>query len=129
MGKTRMATIPLLTVMVVEDEESVRTLTARILMQAGYNVLTAADGVEALDILAEREPPVQVVVTDIRMPRMDGITLASELALGSHAPPPKFVFMSGNAGARSTASLPGPFLAKPFTYDELLGLLRDILAV
>jgi two-component system, cell cycle sensor histidine kinase and response regulator CckA len=123
-----MATVPLLTVMVVEDEESVRTLTARILMQAGYNVLTAADGVEALDLIAEREPPVEVVVTDIRMPRMDGITLASEIALGRRVPPPKFVFMSGNAGARSAASLPGPFLAKPFTYDELLGLLRDILA-
>jgi two-component system cell cycle sensor histidine kinase/response regulator CckA len=114
--------------MVVEDEESVRTLTARILMQAGYNVLMAADGVEALDLLADREPPVEVVVTDIRMPRMDGITLASELALGGRLPPPKFVFMSGNAGARAAASLPGPFLAKPFTYDQLVGLLHDILA-
>jgi two-component system cell cycle sensor histidine kinase/response regulator CckA len=115
------------TVLIVEDEEAARALTARMLLEAGYRVLTAPDGLAALAILAGLSHPVDVVLTDLRMPRMDGETLAAYLM--ERSPTPKIVFMSGFAKTHATGRLPGPFLSKPFDCDALLATVSRVLRV
>lgn len=107
---------PRATILVVEDGDSVRSLTARMLQSAGYEVLTAADASEALMTLWGTPAHIDLVVSDVRMPGMDGETLARLIA--AHEPTCKFVFISGYPGSHT---LPGPLLAKPFEIDDLLG--------
>jgi len=109
-------------ILVVEDDEGVRTLTGRMLEQAGYQVLMAADASEALVILWETRVQIDVVVSDLMMPGMNGETLCG--LISAHAPACKFVFMSGYPGTRT---LPGPLVAKPFEMADLLGAVRGVL--
>ena len=67
------------TILLVEDEDPVRAVNARALSARGYTVLEAASGVEALEIIQERGAPVDLVVSDVVMPEMDGPTLLGEL--------------------------------------------------
>jgi CheY-like chemotaxis protein len=112
-------------VLVVEDEETVRTLAARMLAAAGFAVVTAADGVEAMAVL-DRTPDVAVVLTDLQMPRMDGHTLAQQLL--AHPDHPRLVFMTGHPEASLTQNLPGPLLLKPFTRDALTSVILAVVA-
>ncbi|HZI77573.1 MAG TPA: response regulator, partial [Gemmatimonadales bacterium] len=66
------------TVLVVEDDPALRALMARTLAAKGYRALEASDGIEALEQLAQ-EPDIELVVTDIVMPRMNGVELAQQL--------------------------------------------------
>lgn len=113
------------TVLLVDDEESVRVLTARQLEGAGYRVLTAQDGVEALRLLDTTKWPVGLVITDLRMPRMDGIQLANRLS--QRTPAPLVLFISG-ASRNAVNELPGPVLYKPFSTEDLLSQTRLLLA-
>ena len=113
------------TVLLVDDEESVRILTARQLEGAGYRVLTAQDGVEALRLLDTTEWPVGLVITDLRMPGMDGIQLADRLS--QRTPAPMVLFISGDSRNASN-DLPGPVLHKPFSTEDLLSQTRRLLA-
>jgi CheY-like chemotaxis protein len=114
-----------MTVLVVDDEPAMRALTRRMLEGEGYRVYEAADGLDALAILAEGWG-VDVMVTDIRMPRMDGRELASRLT--THSPRIPIVFMSGYDVYLGPVDLPGPILAKPFRSDQLTALVRQLLA-
>jgi two-component system cell cycle sensor histidine kinase/response regulator CckA len=109
-------------VLIVDDDIMLRTLMARCLADQGYLVLTAGDGREAL-ALAERRPGrLGLVVTDIRMPEMDGLELAAQLARLEPFLP--VIFISGFPwGGRRP---PGPFLAKPFALDALTALVRQL---
>src|SRR4029079_14027640 len=67
------------TILLVEDEDPVRAVNSRALSARGYTVLEAASGVEAMQIIEERGAPVDLVVSDVVMPEMDGPTLLGEL--------------------------------------------------
>ncbi len=96
-------------VLLVDDDAMLRELLARTLADAGYSVVTAGDGDEALALASTLREQLGLVVTDIRMPVMDGLALAASLA--EFSPPPAILFISGFAGPNQ---LPGPVLAKPF---------------
>src|SRR6185436_4084766 len=68
------------TVLLAEDNEGVRTLTVRLLQSAGYRVLEAADGVEALHVLRTATEPIDLLITDVMMPEMAGSELATHFA-------------------------------------------------
>jgi CheY-like chemotaxis protein len=67
------------TILVVDDEELIRNLVVTFLSKLGHSCLTAIDGVDALDKMKENK--IDVVITDIKMPNMDGITLTSEISI------------------------------------------------
>lgn len=112
-------------VLVVDDDPQLRGLVARAITSSGYQVLTAGDGEEALALASTLDGQLGLVVTDIRMPVMDGVALAARLA-GSHPRLP-ILFISGYATVAQTVSLPGPLLPKPFTHDQLLHHVRQML--
>ncbi len=115
------------TILLVEDEEDVRELAVDILGEAGYRVLAAADGHEALRIAAGADA-IALLLTDMVMPRMSGRQLADALVPGR--PGLRVLYMSGYAGTaagRDTLQEGAPFLRKPFTPAELLGRVRAVL--
>jgi len=119
------------TVLLVDDERDLREVTARFIAKAGYRVLTAANGAEALEV-AERHPEaIHCLVTDVMMPGMDGRQLAHRFL--SDRPDTKVVFISGYAEAliddAGRALEPGrTILAKPFSSAELTAALKTVLA-
>jgi two-component system, cell cycle sensor histidine kinase and response regulator CckA len=115
---------PAPTILVVDDAEVIRLLTARALNEEGYTVLVAADGVEALEALERGS--VSLVVADLNMPRMDGHELARRIAAGW--PDTRMLFITGHPDARLTADLPGPLLMKPYSVEELTDAVRRLLA-
>ena len=111
-------------ILLVEDEPALRVVTARMLAERGYAVVTAADGVEALEILQRSTGTIDLLVTDIAMPRMNGDELARQLIDRDIGLP--VVFLTGHAavGPQSTA---GRVLAKPVALDDLLHTIREAL--
>jgi len=105
------------TILLVEDEEQVRVVAASILRRAGYSVLAAASPGEAISIAETAEKPIDLLVTDVIMPKMNGRLLAERLVAGQ--PGIKVLFMSGytdDAIIRHGVLEPGTsFLEKPFT--------------
>ncbi len=109
-------------ILVADDEASVRHFIRVILAAAGFEVLEAVDGLEALEILRGLRGDVQLLVTDIRMPRMDGITLAS--AIAEQYPGIPILYISGYSfdfdqqqqklASHRCGFVPKPFLPKPF---------------
>lgn len=110
------------TVLVVDDEEPLRLYVTRIMEDEGYRTISAGDGAEALVLLDQSEDLVQLVITDILMPNMDGLELAARLARRAHAPP--VLFMSGN----NFINLNGPLLTKPFLPQDLGRMVRRLMA-
>ncbi len=111
------------TILVVEDQAPLRTITARILERAGYRVLTASSGPEALEIAAGGQP-IDLLLTDVVMPEMLGQRLAE--AIRETRPRLRVVFASGFARPaleQSGRVLDGPLLQKPFSSAELLSLV------
>jgi PAS domain S-box-containing protein len=117
------------TVLVVDDEASIRTITSKTLTATGYRVLTAADGAEAVALYLARRNEIAVVLTDMMMPVMDG--RATIHALMRINPEIKIVAASGLKanGESAKVSVPGVkyFLAKPYTAGTLLKTIRKIL--
>jgi hypothetical protein len=117
------------TIMVVEDEEPVRSLARRLLTAKGYTVLTAASGPDALAQLAGRSGTVHLLLTDVVMPGMGGRQLAERLRLDR--PDIKVLFVSGYSDndvlERGVVEPGAPFLPKPFTAEALLLQVRDVL--
>jgi len=118
------------TILLVEDEEGLRALNARGLASRGYTVLEAGNGVEAIDVLKRTARKVDLVVSDVVMPEMDGPTLLRELR--SSDPDLKIIFVSGYAEDAFQKHLPADgqfaFLAKPFTLKQLVAAVKDTLA-
>jgi two-component system cell cycle response regulator CpdR len=108
-------------ILLAEDEESVRLLVARALIQDGHEVVATADGAEALDVLQREGGRFDLLLTDIKMPVMDGLALA--LAVARDFPALPIVLMTGYADQRERASglesLIVDVIAKPFTLAEI----------
>jgi two-component system cell cycle sensor histidine kinase/response regulator CckA len=116
-------------VLLVEDEVEVRQFAVRALKRQGYTVLEAADGVEALEIMKNNEGKVDIVVSDVVMPEMDGPTLFKELK--SRNPSIKVIFVSGypnEAFRESLGSEDFAFLPKPFSLPQLAEKVKEELA-
>jgi two-component system cell cycle sensor histidine kinase/response regulator CckA len=116
-------------VLLVEDEEAVRRGGKRMLETRGYTVHEAGSGVEALEILEELGGQVDVVVSDVVMPEMDGPTLLREIR--KLYPDLKFIFVSGFAEDAFARNLPEGskfgFLPKPFSLKQLATTVREML--
>jgi two-component system cell cycle sensor histidine kinase/response regulator CckA len=110
------------TVLLVEDEETVRRIAERVLARGGYDVLTAAEGAEAMALSRQHSGVIQVLVTDLVMPRMSGSDLARRLM--AERPGIRVLFISGydRDAARTAGPLePGTdFIEKPFSPEVLL---------
>ena len=117
------------TVLLVEDEDAVRMGNVRALASRGYTVHEASSGVEALDKFKELDGKVDIVVSDVVMPEMDGPTLLRELLLLQ--PDIKFIFVSGYAEDAFAKNLPSEakfgFLPKPFSLKQLATVVKDML--
>ncbi len=117
-------------VLVVEDEPVVRERTAQMLREGGYRVLTAADGVDALRVVAAHDERIDVMITDVVMPRMGGPALYDALRKRDSAL--RVLYVSGYPG--ETIAHHGflregvQFLQKPFSWTSLLSKLAEILA-
>jgi PAS domain S-box-containing protein len=111
------------TVLVVEDEELVRTIVCETLTEHGYRVIEGRNPEHALALLRANREPVHLLLTDIVMPRMNGCELAQQVRL--LLPGTKVLYISGYSDR--IPSLDGDFLQKPFTPDELIGKVRAVL--
>jgi signal transduction histidine kinase/ActR/RegA family two-component response regulator len=113
-------------VLLVEDEEPVRTLTKRILDRAGYDVIAAANGEEALAIFERASEPIGLVLTDVVMPGVSGPEMLARML---RVRPVPALLMSGypDQGDVFAASSPFRIIAKPFTADVLTAAVRDTL--
>lgn len=119
------------TVMLVEDEDAVRMFGARALRNKGYNVVEAASGEEALDILKSDADTIDVLVTDVVMPGLDGPTMIRQVR-ESH-PEMKVIFISGYTEDSFRKRLDEDsgeihFLPKPFTLQQLAGVVKEVMA-
>ncbi|MFL5523383.1 MAG: response regulator, partial [Gemmatimonadaceae bacterium] len=117
------------TILLVEDEEAVRGLASRILEKQGYRVIPAQHGREAMDIAASEEGHIDLVLTDIVMPGMNGRGLVERLA--GIRPRIKSLYMSGYTDddivRRGFIEPSKVFLQKPFTSEALLQSVRKVL--
>ena len=116
--------------LIVEDDESVRTLAARALERDGHDVTVATDGAQGLDVIRKARGGYDLVVSDIRMPEMDGIEMAT--AAAREFPTMRIVLMTGYADQRERAEeLNGIILdvvQKPFTLAEIRGRVGKALS-
>ena len=112
------------TILLVEDEPPVRQLFATALSRAGYRVLEARNGQEALLVFEKHSGKIQLLLTDMRMPYMGGGELARQLR--AKHPELKLLCISGYPGA-DQEQVTGDFLAKPFSRDDLLVKVREVL--
>jgi two-component system, cell cycle response regulator CpdR len=116
-------------ILIADDEEAIRALLARALRQDGHAVVTASDGAEALDTLVRDNGGFELLLTDIRMPVMDGIALA--LAAARDYPAVTILLMTGYADQRERAHRLDAFvhdvIAKPFSVEQIKGAVREAL--
>jgi two-component system, cell cycle sensor histidine kinase and response regulator CckA len=115
------------TILLVEDEDGLRSLNARGLRSRGYSVIEASNGVEAMEALEEKDGAVDLVVSDVVMPEMDGPTLLREMR--KRNPNLKIIFVSGYAEEAFDKSLPEneqfAFLPKPFALSALVEKVKE----
>lgn len=114
-------------IMVVEDDGDARKLMEAVLSQAGYEVIAAADGVEALERMGAHQ--VDLVVLDLLMPRMDGYELASALRRADDALPLLMVTAKGTPADKRKGFLAGTddYMVKPVDEEELLLRIKALL--
>ncbi|MGE0116969.1 MAG: PAS domain S-box protein [Dongiaceae bacterium] len=117
------------TVLLVEDEDAVRLFGARALRNKGYKVLEARSGEAALEIISTTKDPIDLLITDVVMPRMDGPTLIKEVR--SKQPNMKVIFISGyaedNFRRRLDENAEIHFLPKPFSLKQLAGKVKEVM--
>jgi DNA-binding response OmpR family regulator len=116
-------------ILIADDEEPIRSLVARALRQDGHEVMTAHDGADALDVLARENGAFELLLTDIRMPVMDGIALA--LATARDHPAVTVLLMTGYADQRERAygleALIHDVVTKPFSLATIRGAVDGAL--
>ena len=115
-------------ILVVDDDDGVRTMADQILRHNGYRTITACDGAEAIAVFALRASEVQLLLTDLEMPILGGPALAK--ALRRIRPDLRIIAMSGAASRRSSAThkeFTSSYIAKPFQAETLLSLVRATL--
>ena len=115
------------TILLVEDEDAVRAFGARALTSRGYTVIEAASGAEALDVASEAGRSIDLIVSDVVMPEMDGPTMFGELRKRGIAA--KVIFVSGYAEEAFARNLPEGedfgFLPKPFSLKQLVEKVKE----
>jgi nitrogen-specific signal transduction histidine kinase/ActR/RegA family two-component response regulator len=117
------------TILLAEDEHQVRRLIERALKQQGYTIMTASNGLEAVQVSREYHGTIHLLLTDVVMPQMGGREAAAEIV--AQRPDIKVIYMSGyseelvrlQGGLTDSAA----FIAKPFAPDELRRLIREVL--
>jgi two-component system cell cycle sensor histidine kinase/response regulator CckA len=118
------------TILLVEDEEAVRSFAARALRMRGYNVLEASGGEEALEIVKSGASKIDLIITDVVMPNMDGPTMVRNVK-ASHPDLP-VIFMSGYAEEafrrNDQSSEDIHFLPKPFGLKQLAAKVKEVLS-
>lgn len=114
-------------ILLVEDEEAVRTFSSRALSNKGYKIVDAPNGAEALDMVEKGEIELELLITDVIMPEMDGPTLAKHLR--RLYPKLKIIFMSGYSEDRFKDEFGKDthFIQKPFTLQNLAKKVKDVL--
>jgi PAS domain S-box-containing protein len=117
------------TVLVIDDEEAVRTLVSGILIDAGFTVITAGDGQEGLELFSRRADDVRLVLLDLTMPRLGGDEVLAEIR---RLHPAARVILSSGYNATDASHCvagirPDAFLEKPYTPDTLLDSIRKVL--
>jgi two-component system, cell cycle sensor histidine kinase and response regulator CckA len=122
-------TTPPRTILVVEDEEPVLTLVTRLLWDQGYRTLEARDGAQALHLAHLSIAYLDLVITDVMMPRMDGRELGRRLAQSCPDLPVLYIsgYYSGDVFHRDGAGTLSSFLHKPFSDIDLLAKVKDLL--
>jgi two-component system cell cycle sensor histidine kinase/response regulator CckA len=116
-------------VLLVEDEDVVRSFAVRALKRQGYEVLEASTGVEALEVMEKNDYKIDIVVSDVVMPEMDGPTLLKELRKTN--PDLKIIFVSGYPNDAFKAALGDEnfaFLPKPFSLPQLAAKVKEELS-
>src|SRR5689334_24349082 len=117
-------------ILLAEDDEALRALCARALRMDGHEIATACDGAEALDVIARDDASFDLLLTDIRMPIMDGIALA--LAAARDYPALTILLMTGFADQRERAhgldALIHDVVTKPFSLAQIRGAVDGALA-
>jgi len=114
------------TILLVDDEDAVRAFASLALRRAGFRVFEAGNGIEALRMCEHPQQRVDLLLSDIVMPGMDGWELADDVRL--LLPEVRVILMSGHAGELLSRSFDGyAFLAKPFTVQGLLKKVHEAL--
>ena len=111
-------------ILVVDDEAIARRFMERALTEAGYGVMLANDGEQALDLIRTTQRTIALVVTDLVMPGMGGHAFALEV--GKLPSPPPVLYIS--AYEKPQGDMAKRFLQKPFTTDELIGAVRSLIS-
>jgi len=117
-------------VLIVEDDKLLRRALSKSLRQAGYQVLVAANGEQALQLCAEKRDEIDLILTDLVMPGIDGVAFAEELRARGLCPDAQLLFMSGyfqDVLDRKKLLVRGAVLEKPFAIAQLLSRLEALL--
>ena len=116
-------------ILIAEDDDALRGLVVRALSEDGHDLTATADGAAALDALPEHGGNFDLLLTDVKMPVMDGIALA--LATGRDHPEVAIMLMTGYADQRERAhgldALVHDVIAKPFSVEQIKGAVREAL--
>jgi two-component system cell cycle sensor histidine kinase/response regulator CckA len=117
-------------VLVVDDEEGLRDLLCRTLQAEGYSTLAAGHGAEALEVMEAAADPVDLVVTDVVMPGMDGRELGRRLSQRWPDLPVLYIsaYDVNDIFRRGSPRTSAPFLQKPFPLEGLVTIVRDLIA-
>jgi CheY-like chemotaxis protein len=116
------------TILLVEDDESLRRLAQRLLVKFGYEVIAAGDGAAALAGCRDCPTEIQLLITDVFMPDIGGAELAERLL--AIRPSMKVLYVSGNEAAIQPGgplAKSAPFLVKPYSQDQLRQKIRELL--
>jgi CheY-like chemotaxis protein len=117
------------TILVVEDEEMVRSMTCTLLQRAGYTTLEGKNGLDAIEVSQKHQGPIHLLLSDVVMPRMNGQSLFQKLA--PQRPEMKVLFTSGYTDSallrHGMTEVPAAILLKPYTQEALLTHVRECL--
>lgn len=111
--------------LIVDDDEMMRVCMVAILTSQGYEVVEAADGLEALMVFQTMRSEIPLIIMDVMMPRMDGIAAAT--AIKESDPSVKIILMSGHSENDPAQSKADAFLPKPFLTRELMAVIDRLL--
>lgn len=116
-------------ILIAEDDDAIRSLLVRALRDDGHSPTAAADGGEALDILSASDEEFELLLSDVKMPVMDGIDLVFAVGLGH--PQMAIMLMTGYADQRERTQGLDAFvhdvILKPFSFDQIKGAVREAL--
>jgi len=111
-------------ILVVDDEPDIRATVAAMLEIEGYAVAEAANGADALHVIAERPP--DLILLDMRMPVLDGWAFASELRRRGHKTPIVVMTAARDAASWAAEIAAAAFISKPFGFDDLIGAVQQV---